>query len=497
MSRLVTRLARQRHLCPDVPPCPRKLARQCLGPFVLLLQRLLQLRLRALGSLLQLRRLGARLVRQGCLRLGVTPRRRQLARQRLGPVVLLLQRLSQLRRRALGGLLELRRLGARLARQGCLRLGITPRRRQFARQRLGPVVLLLQRLSQLRRRALGCLLELRCLVARLARQRRLRFNVTPRPRQLARQCLGPVVFLPQRLSQLRHRALGGLPELRRLVARLVRQRHLRLDDLLRLRQLARQGLCAAPLRFRPHRLRTLAGLRSIRPRVLARDPGLLLDGLHAGCASPDAILLTGGSRHIAGDLGAEIPADERCSDHDCGDRGNCKLAPGGRSAPHFARRGPRLEPGDSERVRLRHLTKCNVITSRRRPLGRRPARGERQGAALTRRRRAARSTFLLQKKFIAFLQKIFVAPRCMPIRRRDLAWLPIFLDPRTRVSRPVSELKGSTGVILENDDFPILRYGFDRTAHVKDAYFDPVIQIFLGKTSRMLRPYSTPSKASR
>ena len=355
---------------------------------MLLLQGLSQLRRRALGGLLELlelRRLVARLARQRHLRLDVPLRPRQLARQRLGPVVLLLQRLLQLRRRALGSLLELRRLGARLARQRHLRLDVTPRLRQLARQRLGPVVLLLQRLSQLRRRALGSLLELRRLVARLARQRRLRFDVTPRLRQLARQCLGPVVFLLQRLSQLRHRALGGLLELRRLVARLARQRHLRLDVLLRLRQLARQGLCAAPLRFRPHRLRTLPGLRSIRPRVLAWDPGLLLDGLHAGCASPDAILLTGVSRHIAGDLGAEIPADERCSDHDCGDRGNCKSAPRGRSALRFAQRGPRLEPGDGERVRLRHLTKCNVITSRRRRLGRRPARGERQGAALSRR----------------------------------------------------------------------------------------------------------------
>ena len=62
-------------------------------------------------------------------------------------------------------------------------------------QRLGPVALLLQRLSQLRRRALGGfleLLELRRLVTRLARQRHLRFDVPLRPRKLARQCLGPV-----------------------------------------------------------------------------------------------------------------------------------------------------------------------------------------------------------------------------------------------------------------------------------------------------------------
>src|SRR6266404_3365257 len=60
------------------------------------------------------------------------------------------------------------------------------------RQGLGPVALLLQRLSQLRLRTLGSLLELlelRRLVARLARQRHLRLDVTLRPRKLARQCL--------------------------------------------------------------------------------------------------------------------------------------------------------------------------------------------------------------------------------------------------------------------------------------------------------------------
>jgi hypothetical protein len=42
----------------------------------------------------------------------------------------------------------------------------------------------------------------------------------------------------------------------------------------------------------------------------------------------------------------------------------------------------------------------------------------------------------------------------------------------------VSELKGPTRVILKNDGFPIPRYGFDRTAHLKDAYCDAVIQAF-------------------
>src|SRR5216684_908220 len=94
------------------------------------------------------------------------PRLRQFGYQRLGSVVLPLQRLPQFRRRALGGLLELRRLVALLARQRHLRLEVPPRLRQFSCQRLGPVVLPLQRLPQFRRRALGGLLELRRLVAR-------------------------------------------------------------------------------------------------------------------------------------------------------------------------------------------------------------------------------------------------------------------------------------------------------------------------------------------
>src|SRR5260370_10378767 len=48
-------------------------------------------------------------------------------------------------------------------------------------QRLGTVVLLLRRLSQLRHRVLGSLLELCRLVVRFARQRDLRLDVPPRP----------------------------------------------------------------------------------------------------------------------------------------------------------------------------------------------------------------------------------------------------------------------------------------------------------------------------
>jgi hypothetical protein len=56
------------------------------------------------------------------------------------------------------------------------------------------------------------------------------------------------------------------------------------------------------------------------------------------------------------------------------------------------------------------------------------------------------------------------------MRRRDLAWLAIFPDPPTRLSRPLSKLEASAYVILKNDEFPIPWSGVDRTAHVKDAY---------------------------
>ncbi len=216
------------------------------------------------------------------------------------------------------------------------------------------------------------------------------------------------MLLLQRLSQLRCRAVGSLLELRRLVARLARQRHLRLNDLLRSRQFICQGLLPGDRR--------------------------------ADRTNASGIVLTGGSLHIGGELGAEIQADERRRDQGCGDRGDCKPAPRGRSVLRFVQRGRRLEPGDSDRVRLRNLTKSNDIIRRRRPLWRSPARGERKEAGLSRRRGAARSRFSLQKKFIrnlfslqkkfirnflkrfiAFLQKMFIAPRCMPMRRRDLA----------------------------------------------------------------------------
>src|SRR5215216_4092076 len=68
-----------------------------------------------------------------------------------------------------------------------------------------------------------------------ARPRHLRLVCPPRPREFGCQRLGPVVLLLQRLPQLRRLALGRLLKLRRLVAPLARQRHLRLDGLPRLR----------------------------------------------------------------------------------------------------------------------------------------------------------------------------------------------------------------------------------------------------------------------
>src|SRR5205814_1169944 len=150
----------------------------------------------------------ARLARQRKLRLGVPLRVGKLGAQCLGPVVFLLQRLSQLGGRALGGLLHLRRLVARRAGQRQLSLGVPLRVGKLGAQCLGPVVLLLQRLSQLGGRALGSLLHLRRLVARLARQRQLGLEVPSRLSKLARQCLGPVALLLQRLSLLGGRALS-------------------------------------------------------------------------------------------------------------------------------------------------------------------------------------------------------------------------------------------------------------------------------------------------
>src|SRR5205814_10622810 len=98
-----------------------------------------------------------------------------------------------------------------------------------------------------------------------------------------------------------------------------------------------------------------------------------------------------------------------------------------------------------------------------RPLGRSLAGGETKGAGLSRRLGVARSSFLLrnkfifQNKFLAFLRKT----RGLPMRRRDLAWLAIFLDPPTRLRRPLSELKASAYVILKNDEFPIPWSGVD------------------------------------
>src|SRR5205814_14944 len=255
LRRLVARSARQHKLRLGVPLRLGKLGAQCLGPVVLLLQRLSQLGGRALGGLLRLGGLVARLARQRKLRLGVPLRLGKLGAQCLGPVVFLLQCLSRLSSRALGGLLHLRRLVARLARQRKLRLGVPLRLGKLGAQCLGPVVLLLQRLSQLGGRALAAWLHLRRLVARRARQRKLRLGVPLRVGKLGAQCLGPVVFLLQRLSQLGGRALGGLLHLRRLLARRARQRKLRLEVPPRVGKLGAQ--CLGPVVFLLQRLSQL------------------------------------------------------------------------------------------------------------------------------------------------------------------------------------------------------------------------------------------------
>src|SRR3954453_14702273 len=61
----------------------------------------------------------------------------------------------------------------------------------------------------------------------------------------------------------------------------------------------------------------------------------------------------------------------------------------------------------------------------------------------------------------------------MPVCRRDLAWLAILPDPRTRLSGPASELIGSTCVILKNDDLPVSRYRFYPATHLA-----PLIQSY-------------------
>src|SRR3979490_2264567 len=55
------------------------------------------------------------------------------------------------------------------------------------------------------------------------------------------------------------------------------------------------------------------------------------------------------------------------------------------------------------------------------------------------------------------------------MRRRDLAWLALFTDPLTRLSRPVTDVISPTCIILKDDRIPIPRCGCNSFAHVKDA----------------------------
>src|SRR6267378_5669070 len=173
------------------------------------------------------------------------------------------------------------------------------------------------------------------------------------------------------------------------------------------------------------------------------------------------VLLTGVLHYISGDLGAEIHADQRCRDHGCGDRGDYKSPPRGRSALRFGGSGLRLDYGDSDACR-RNLTRRNVIILRRRSFKRSPARGQREDVVPSRLRRCwgARSTFSLQKMLIALWQTVFITLQHMPIRWCDRAGLAILPDPRMLLNRPVSELIGPTRVILKNDDLPVSRYCF-------------------------------------
>jgi hypothetical protein len=114
----------------------------------------------------------------------------------------------------------------------------------------------------------------------------------------------------------------------------------------------------------------------------------LRDDLPADLDDPKDIQLTGASRHISGDLGAEIQPDERRRNESCGDR--CKSPP----------------------------CTADLLCS-------------------------------------------------IPMRRRDLAWLAVFADPFTSLRRPVGDIIGPARIILEDDNVPVPRRGFNGSAHVK------------------------------
>src|SRR5260370_10893781 len=124
------------------------------------------------------------------------------------------------------------------------------------------------------------------------------------------------------------------------------------------------------------------------------------------------------------------------------------------------------------------------------PLWRSRARGEREEAIAARsrsrwpgRRGIARSIVLLER---------FVARHWIPTRRRDLARLAVFADPSTSLKRPVSDVKHTKDIILENDDLPVSRCGLDRVTHVKHACSADVIGSFLlhfANTGNLFHPW--------
>src|SRR5262249_18627498 len=129
-------------------------------------------------------------------------RRRELLRQRRGPVLLLLERLLQLRR----AFLRLRRhLVSVVARVGCERglcLDAALRGRKILLQPARPIALLLQGFAQILCTALR-LLELFCLVVGPSRLGLVGGYSGARRRELLRQRRGPVLLLLEGLLQLR------------------------------------------------------------------------------------------------------------------------------------------------------------------------------------------------------------------------------------------------------------------------------------------------------
>src|SRR5690348_3383094 len=63
-----------------------------------------------------------------------------------------------------------------------------------------------------------------------------------------------------------------------------------------------------------------------------------------------------------------------------------------------------------------------------------------------------------------------VTRRWTPMGRRDLAWLTIFRNPLTRLSRPAGNVAGPARIMFENNSCSISRGGLDGTAHCEDAY---------------------------